>query len=90
MTKYELIGTLAERNHLTRDKADAFLNDLAELMIDEILTNGVVKIHGIGQLKLVQRAERVGRNPKTREEIVIPASNVLKFSTTKVLKDRLN
>jgi DNA-binding protein HU-beta len=45
---------------------------------------------GFGTFAVTARAERIGRNPRTREEIKIPASKVPKFKPGKALKDALN
>ncbi|EJG5414295.1 HU family DNA-binding protein [Salmonella enterica] len=90
MTKSELIACLGEHHHLSRAQVTGILNDFTELLIQDLLSTGEAKIPGIGQLKVVQRAARKGRNPQTGKECDIPAANVLKFQTTKVLKEQLN
>ena len=42
---------------------------------------------GFGSFELKERAARVGRNPRTKEEIAIPASRVASFKVGKALKD---
>ncbi len=63
-------------------------------MIESITTtlkqDGSVTLAGFGTFAVTARAERVGRNPRTREEIKIPASKVPKFKPGKALKDALN
>jgi DNA-binding protein HU-beta len=55
------------------------------------LKNGdTVTLAGFGTFAVTARAERIGRNPRTREEIKIPASKVPKFKPGKALKDALN
>ena len=45
------------------------------------------KAVGFGSFELKERAARVGRNPRTKEEIAIPASRVASFKVGKALKD---
>ena len=63
-------------------------------MIDAVahtLKSGdTVTLAGFGTFAVTARAERIGRNPRTREEIKIPASKVPKFKPGKALKDALN
>ena len=46
-----------------------------------------VQLVGFGSFELKERAARVGRNPRTKEEIAIPASRVASFKVGKALKD---
>ncbi|EAM1616345.1 HU family DNA-binding protein [Salmonella enterica] len=90
MTKLDLIIALSTKHGFTRDKATEILSDITEYLITDLETNGEAKIHGVGTLKLAESSPRSGRNPKTGEVIHIPSANVLKFKTTKTLKERLN
>jgi len=83
----ELVSALAETTGLTKDKAREVLDAHAELLIDELKTNGSVQLAGIGKLKMGMRAERQGRNPSTGEAITIKASKTVKFSGGKRFKD---
>ena len=83
----ELVGALAETTGLTRAKAKEVLDAHAELLVNELRTNGSVQLAGIGKLKMGERAERQGRNPSTGEAITIKASKTVKFSGGKRFKD---
>jgi DNA-binding protein HU-beta len=90
MTKSEVVQILASRHALTLAQANSIINDLSDLLIQDIETNGEAVVHGIGKIKLVERAARLGRNPKDGTVINIPATKSLKFLTTKALKERIN
>lgn len=91
MTKQEMIVELANNHALTREKAATILADITEINLDNLLLNGgEATIYGIGKLKVVDRAERKGRNPKTGETIRIAPTRVVKFTATKDLKVALN
>jgi integration host factor subunit alpha len=68
--------------------------DLVELVLEEIssaLTRGeMVKISSFGSFSVRQKGERIGRNPKTGEEVPILPRRVLVFRASHVLKDRIN
>lgn len=83
----ELVGALAETTGLTKAKAKEVLDAHAELLVNELKTNGSVQLAGIGKLKMGERAERQGRNPSTGEAITIKASKTVKFSGGKRFKD---
>jgi DNA-binding protein HU-beta len=83
----ELITALAESTGLTKAKAKEVLDAHAELLINELKTNGSVQLSGIGKLKMGERAERQGRNPSTGEAITIKAAKTVKFSGGKRFKD---
>ena len=59
--------------------------------ITDSLTKGEkVQIAGFGTFEVKARGERVGRNPATKEQIVIPASKHPAFSAGKALKEKVN
>ena len=61
-----------------------------QMIESELVMDGVCRIPNIGTLKVVARAERPGRNPKTGEAVMIPARKAVKFIPTKELKAKLN
>jgi DNA-binding protein HU-beta len=85
MTKAQTVAALAEKTGLSKSAVNQVLEELANLAYKEA-KNGFV-IPGLGKLVLVQRKARVGRNPKTGEQIQIPAKTVVKFRVAKVCKE---
>ena len=85
MTKSELIGHLAEKSGLHKKQVIDLLEALAQLAYQEA-HNGF-SVPGLGKLVLVDRAARMGRNPKTGEPLHIPAKRTLKFRLAKEAKD---
>ena len=69
-------------------------NDLVRDIIDEIIFGlnqyKVVKIHNFGTFKLKRKNSRIGRNPKTKEEVIIDARNVISFIPSKHILRKLN
>lgn len=90
MTKAELVAAInAKANLGSKAKADGVLN-VVLASITEALANGeTVTLTGFGSFKVANRAARVGRNPRTGQEIQIPASKAATFSAGKALKDAL-
>lgn len=87
MNKSELIKQITDRAELSQAEAGDALDALCATVIDTLLRGEEVAIIGFGTFKVSQRAERKGRNPRTGEELLIPASRAPKFSAGKALKD---
>ncbi len=74
VNKSELITSMAEKSKLTKKDAETALKAFIE-SVEEALEGGEkVQLVGFGTFETRERAERVGRNPRTKEEITIPAS----------------
>lgn len=84
----ELVGILAERTGLPKNKAKEFVETYAELLVEELQSTGSVQLAGVGKLKVSERAERQGRNPSTGAAITIAASKQIKFAGGKQFKER--
>lgn len=79
MTKTDLINEIAAKADLTKKDAKAALDATLE-SISQALANGdKIQLIGFGTFGVVEKPERKGRNPRTKEEIVIPARKVVKF-----------
>ena len=90
MNKADLITSMAEKSGLTKKDAEKALKSFIE-SVDETLASGdKVQLVGFGTFEVKARAERKGRNPKTLEEITIPASKVPTFKAGKELKEKVN
>lgn len=91
MTKNNLIELLVEKNHFeTKASAERCINFVLDTMKAELSTGNEVDLYGFGKFKIADRAEKKGRNPKTGEEITIPAKKAVKFSPAKALKESIN
>ncbi|MHC1685527.1 MAG: HU family DNA-binding protein [Clostridiaceae bacterium] len=90
MNKSELITNIAEKSGLTKKDAEAALKALIESVVEALENKDKIQLVGFGTFETKERAERVGRNPRTKEEIVIPASVVPVFKAGKEFKDRVN
>ena len=90
MTKAEFVKTLKEQAGLsTLAQAEAAYEELFSIIGAALKKGDAVSITGFGSFKVVQRKARKGRNPRTGKEIKIPASNAVKFTTGKALKESL-
>ena len=90
MNKAELIAAVAEKTGMSKKDTEvviaATLNTITEALAEE----EKVQIVGFGAFETKTRAERMGRNPKTGEDIPIPATKVPTFKAGKALKDAVD
>lgn len=90
MNKAELVKKMAEKSDLTKADAEKALNAFVE-SIEEGLVNGDrIQLVGFGSFEVRERAARKGRNPQTKQEIIIKASKAPIFKVGKALKDLVN
>lgn len=90
MNKAELITNMAEKSKLTKKDAEVALKAFIESVVEALESSEKVQLVGFGTFEARQREERKGRNPKTKEEIIIPASKAPVFKAGKEFKDRVN
>lgn len=91
MTKAELVEKIHAKAGLSsRAKAEEALDAVISCLRDALASGETVTLTNFGSFKVNTRAERKGRNPRTKEEIIIPASKVVKFTPGKPLKDAVN
>jgi DNA-binding protein HU-beta len=90
MNKADLITSMAEKSGLTKKDAEKALKSFID-SIEETMEKGEkVQLVGFGTFEIRARGERKGRNPRTMEEIAIPASTVPVFKAGKEFKDKVN
>jgi len=90
MNKTDLINSIASKSGLNKKNSEAALNAFIESVEEALQAGDKVVLVGFGTFEVRQRAERKGRNPQTKEEITIPASNAPVFKAGKGLKDKVN
>ena len=87
MNKAELISAVAEKAGLSKKDTEIVINATLDAIAASLQEGDKVQLVGFGSFEVKKRAERVGRNPKTKEAIQIPASKVPVFKAGKALKD---
>jgi len=90
MNKAELIASMAEKCELTKKDTEKALKAFMDTVQEALSKGDKVQLVGFGTFEVKQRAARVGRNPRTKEEIKIPASKAPLFKPGKDLKDSVN
>ena len=90
MNKQDLVLQLANKEQITQKKADELIASTLETIMKTLSKGDKVTLVGFGTFEARKRKERKGRNPKTGEEIQIPASVSPKFSAGKLFKSSVN
>lgn len=87
MNKTELINAVAEKAALSKKDAEAAVTAALDAVAAALAEGDEVRLVGFGTFEVKKREARIGRNPKTKEEIQIPATKVPSFKPGKALKD---
>ena len=87
MNKAELVAAVAEKAGLSKKDSEKAVNAAFDAISAELAAGGKFQLVGFGSFETKKRDARVGRNPRTKEEIQIPASRVPAFKAGKALKD---
>ncbi len=87
MNKTELIAEIAGKAGLSKKDAEKALAAVVESITDAMVKGDKVMLVGFGSFEVKSRDARMGRNPKTKEAIEIPATKVPVFKAGKALKD---
>ena len=87
MNKAELVTAVAKKTGLSKKDCEQAVNATFDVITETLVAGEKVQLVGFGAFEIKERGERIGRNPKTKEEIKIAASRVPAFKAGKALKD---
>ena len=90
MNKNDLIAEVADDTGLSKSDAARAVDAVFDAITKALKKNNEVRLVGFGNFSVAKRAKSKGRNPRTGEEIQIPASKLPKFKAGKGLKDAVN
>ena len=90
MNKAELIAVVAEKAELSKKDTEKAVNALIEAITEGLQKGEKIQLVGFGGFEVKERAARMGRNPKTKEQIQIAASSVPVFKAGKAFKDAID
>ena len=89
MNKTELIAAAAEAAGITKKDAEKLITAALDTITAQLGKGEKIQLSGFGTFEVKQREARVGRNPRTKEPIQIPASRTPVFKPSKALKDTI-
>lgn len=87
MNKNELIAAVAEKSGMTKKDAEKALTAVVDTLTEALVKGEKVTLVGFGSFETKTREARIGRNPKTKETIEIPATTVPTFKAGTALKN---
>lgn len=90
VTRAQLAEAVYQEVGLSRSESAALVDEILAQVAESLMQDGAVKISSFGTFSVRQKGHRVGRNPKTGDEVPILPRRVLVFRASQVLKDRIN
>ncbi len=89
LNKLHLIRSLSEKKGYPINFSKKIIDDLIKILINQIKA-GQLNLKNLGSFELVQKNERIGRNPKTKKEFIISSRKSIRFIASKKIIDDLN
>ena len=89
MTKADIVRLIAQSTGLTKTDTAAVVDGFIESVIDALECGDHIEIRGFGTFKVVERASRSGRNPRTGSEVKIASRKAPTFKPSKELRSRV-
>lgn len=89
LTRADLADAINRKVGLSRAESLALVESILDRMSDALAGGENVKISGFGTFLLRDKAQRIGRNPKTGVEVPITPRRVMTFRASQLLKDRI-
>ena len=89
-TRKNLSDNVHQNLGFSKNISSLIIDDFFESLIAELIKFNKIKISSFGTFEVVDRKERMGRNPKTKIEAKIVARKVVKFKPSNAFKEKLN
>ena len=90
LTRAELAELIYSEVGISKTEASEIVDQFFEEIINDLVDGNSVKLTSFGTFSVRHKKERIGRNPKTKEEAIIDARRVISFKASKELKKRIN
>jgi len=74
----------------SKNFSQKIVDNFFEILVSELIKSNRVKISSFGTFKVINKKERIGRNPKTKIEAKISPRKVVKFKPSMFIKEKLN
>ena len=89
-TRKDLSNKIYQNLGFSKNFSSTIIDNFFEIIVQEILKSEKVKISSFGTFKVINKKERIGRNPKTKIEAKIVPRKVVKFKPSLLVKEKLN
>lgn len=90
LTRSDIADAITEEFNVNKFEAQDFVEAVLGEITDSLIDGETVKITGFGTFKVLNKKERMGRNPKTQEPAVICARRAISFKASTILKKKIN
>ena len=89
-TKRDITNKIYKNLGFSKNYSSIIIDDFIESLISELIKTNIIKISSFGTFKILNKKERLGRNPKTKIEAKISARKIIKFKPSLSVKEKLN
>ncbi len=86
MTKADIVDIITLSTGISKTETEAVVNGFLDTVIESLKEGKNIELRGFGSFKVVKRAQRVARNPKTNEEVIVPEQYVPVLKISKDFK----
>lgn len=90
MNKVELVAAVTQKSGLSKKDAEKAVSAVLDSVVEAVSSGDKVQLVGFGTFETRSREQRTGRNPRTKETIIIPASKQPVFKAGKSFKDAVS
>ncbi|MBF0158208.1 MAG: integration host factor subunit alpha [Magnetococcales bacterium] len=90
MTKLDIVEVLHRKSGLPKKNAMQIVETFFEIIREQLERGEEVKLAGFGNFTTRQKSSRVGRNPRTMEEVTISQREVISFHPSHILRTRID
>ncbi len=90
MTKADIVEVISSNTGITKIETEAVVNGFLQTVIESMKRGENIELRGFGSFKVVKRARRIARNPKTNEEVIVPEQYVPVLKVSKDFKHAVN
>ena len=90
ITRFHIADSIHNEFGLPKKDCIELVSDILDLIVEGLQNSGKVKIHNFGTFIVRNKKSRIGRNPKTKEEVMISERKVISFKASKNILKYLN
>tara|TARA_B100001013_G_C24412421_1_gene364467 strand:+ start:87 stop:383 length:297 start_codon:yes stop_codon:yes gene_type:complete len=89
-TRKDLSNNIFKNIGFSKNFSSKIIDSFFEILINHIIKFNKVKISSFGTFEVIKKRERIGRNPKTKEEAKISSRKIVKFKPSSIFKNKIN
>lgn len=89
-TRKDLSNKIYQNLGFSKNFSSIFIDDFFNTLMNELIKKKQVKISSFGTFNVINKKERIGRNPKTKVEVKIKSRKVIQFKPSVLFKNKIN